>query len=254
MEKERTECVRLDDKIAELIEIRRYGEVEGGFQRKLNTEVLSKIIKSARKEECIPPILLAKIDGRYRLLDGQHRFEAWKQEKFELWAQITPMRPPKAVETFCTVNGTARKLQLGHQLAVDPSGYAKKLREVAASFEYEIEPRIIHATLQEFTGQNKGRTLVIEDKTWEFIRDMFKVWKNDKRWGTKGSIYSSYGTFIMLSHVMKHSKNPVETLEKLKKLDYSKEGSLGIRYGGSTSAARKMAKFAMTSLMRRGLV
>lgn len=250
-DEEKSYVVKIDDTISSLIEIRRYGEVDGGFQRKLSIEVVNKILKAVRKGETIPPILLAKIENKFRLIDGQHRYHAWLAEKYDLWAQVNPMRPMEAVEAFCTINGTARKISLKHQLSVDPSQYAKKVREV--SLKFDVEPRVIHAVLTDLVG-GSGRHLTVEIVEWKLLEDFLHLWSNDKRWKSKGSIYDSYGTMLMVIRILKRSKNPLETIKLLKTLDYKKEGSLGIRYGGSSSAARVMANFAVNSLIRKGLI
>ena len=248
---EKTYCVKMDDRIAEMVEIRRYGEVDGGFQRNLNTDTLNKIIRIANKGEAIPPIVLAKIEGKYRLLDGQHCFEAWKIGKFELWAQVTPMRPQKAIESFCTINGTVRKLALSHQLNVDPHAYAHKVREFGIRFS--ITNVLVHAMLQMLTGQS-GRQLNISELEWKYLEEFLSFWTGDPRWGSIKHIYSRHGTLCMVVGITRKSKNPIEMLKAIQKLDFGVDSPLADRYGATKDGIRRMMRFALDSMVRKSLI
>lgn len=247
-------CIKVNDELASKIEIRRYGEVDGGFQRKLRTDVLSKIVRKARLNEAIPPIVLAKCEaGKFRLLDGQHRFEAWKQEHYELWAQVTPMRPQKAVESFCTINSTSRRIQLKHQLNVDPSAYAVKLREI--SDKYKIPNNAIHGMCTELIQQHdSGRNIRMEPQQWKAIEGILELWTKDKRWEQKSQIYNKYGTLVMVTRLCKNSENHAKMIKMLQELDYSNVGALADRYSGSYSGARVMATYALQSMARKGVL
>jgi hypothetical protein len=252
-EEDKPYCVKLDNAISDFIEIRRYGEVDGGFQRKLNPDVLNKIIETAKKGEAIPPIVLAKVeDGRYRLIDGQHRYEAWKRSPFDLFAQVNPMRAQKAVESFCTINGLSRRVSLSHQLNVDPGEYAKRVRETARKFD--VEPRVIHNIARSVTGWHSGRNIDMSSEQWRFVETFITTWSKDPRWKSKRHVYSSLGTMLMAVRICRKSKKSTEIISSLQKLDYAVDSPLGERYASGADGIRRMETFALQSMMRKGLI
>lgn len=245
-------CVAVDDSLVDLVDTWRYGEKEGGFQRRLNENVLGKIIAAAHRGEAIPPIILAKVDTRFRLLDGQHRLEAWKQEKFPLFAQINVMRPQKVVESFCTINGSARKVSLIHQLNVDTHAYTQKVRVMAMNFD--LEPIAIHTICKQLTGQRQGRQLSVGKEQWDFISQFLTAWKGHKKWSDNNSIYAKTGTMAMAMRMCKQAKDPMVMLGLIQNLNFGVDGPLGERYGATEGHVKTMADFCLQSMMRKGML
>ena len=205
------------------------------FQRKINPSRIASIIKYVHKGGFIPPILLGEKGQDLLLIDGQHRLEAWKRKKYNLYANLQPgITFKEASQEFVDISSYSVRISLKHRLKHDQSPMARMIRNYAEYFKCEITQ--VYAI---FSGLNFNMKSTVK------VKKILRYWRNDKRWGIKNSIYSKPGTLKMIGSLTRTTANLDLLMERLSKIDYSKKSPLSLRYGSSGTTQRMMKEYCL---------
>lgn len=247
--------VAVDEELASRIEIIRHrADHKIGFQRELDHDRVRGITRAVKEGTFIPPIFVGELpDKRMVLIDGQHRLQAYRFQKFPLTAIIYKEDSVKtAAAQFIATNANGVRVSLGFRLKVDPGPDAKWMRELAD--RYETSPNTIYSLVVGITGKHKfnseGRRANKHSR--ELTERIMETWTRDKRWNDRAHLYSSVAALKVVGTIAGESTNPTSTIKYLMGLDWTKRSRLGAITGSSWVFQDKMYKFILRGMKRTG--
>ena len=255
--KTETKIVVVDSKLAEQIEIIRFGEDHNGFQRKLSNDRVAKMAAALSNGTVCPPILLGDLRGRLIMLDGQHRFEAWKKSigAFTLEAKIISLIDMnQAKKLFVDLNSYQKRVGLKLRLSVDPSEYAYRLRSIAK--KYQISVTDAQSLMIGILGTWKfyvDSAAAITNSQWELADRILSCWSKDKRWLKGVNVYSRPGVLRVVADIAVRSRNIEGTLNEIKGLDFSIGSKIARLYGGSSTSQKIMKQIIHEYIAKKTL-
>lgn len=243
--------------LAEKVEVLRLKDDEkNGFQRRLQMERVKRMSHELANGSVCPPILLGNLRDKLYLLDGQHRFEAWKlNPQFLLEAKVVKLDDMRqAKKYFIELNAHQVRVGLKHRLAVDPSEFAYRLRNIAK--EYGLDPTSVNALVHGVMGAwhtSSDLYSRVTEEDWKKATNILNVWRNDKRWGKATNIYSKGATLRVVAHIAAQSKDFTSALNEIKTMDFSQGGRLSNVCGASASAQKLMRQLIFDHIAKRVL-
>lgn len=243
----------INDELLRKIKIDRLEDNKGGFQRRLDERKVVGVIKSVQEGKCVPPIMLAEIDGELFCDDGQHRLEARRRKAFTLYAQINKSTKKEAAANFVTMNGTASRVSRRHRLMVDPAEYATHIRSLGRDFDADVSQ--VEPLINGITNYRPRRDLPIKPEEWKLARTILKLWSKDKRWkrGLRGGkdFYASPATLVMLGTMCKEKPNDApNVVTALQQIDYGARSPMGKHYGSNHKAQAVMKNYALRFIFK----
>lgn len=249
--------VQITDDLLRRIDVNRYADGKGGFQRKLDAKKVSGVLEIVGAGSTVPPILIAQVDdGALLCIDGQHRLEARRKMDFPLFAQISEMTKREAAREFIIHNSRAAKVTRKHRMTVDPGAYATSVRGLANKFNADVTQ--VESVLK---GVTSGRARYMKARKSEFdlADEVLEHWTKDKRWTDvtpRGGNRNTYATPAVLTMVGALSKDRPEKVAQVAKLlrdlDFSGSGTFGRKCGCGNSDQSEMKKYALTFMFRKG--
>lgn len=225
---------------------------EGGFQRKLDRKRLPEMVEVLGGGAHCPPISIAVVNGKYLLIDGQHRLEAWRVKAFPLKATVARMASlDEAATAFINLNREQKKVTLQHILTVSGGDYAVRVRRMAA--ECKVSLAHVHNLMAGITDRKDPLKADVTEAHWGLAAKVMAAWMRNRRWGNEASVYSNVGVLRLVGHFCGKAKAVESTIKDLQSLDYSKAGPLGRVEGSSWGAQQKMKAVFFKYLAERVL-
>lgn len=231
--------VDVTKELANKVEVMRAADTRGGFQRKLDSKRLPEMTRVLGGGAHCPPIAVAVVGGKWILIDGQHRLEAWKMKAFPLKATVTHMSTvDDAAKAFINLNREQKKVPLQHILSVSNDDYPVRVRRMTEDCKVTLAH--IHNLMCGITGRKDPLKADVTEAHWALAAKVMSVWMKNRRWGNPTSVYSNVGVLRMAGHFAGKTKTPDTVLRDMQSMDYSTGGPLGRVEGSSWSAQAKM--------------
>lgn len=246
--KQEMKLVAVDERFSTLIETHR--KSDGGFQRQLQGERLQKISEHVKSGGFCPPITVASIKGRYILIDGQHRLEAWRLRHYTLMANVTEfVSEGEAADAFVDINAEAKRVSLAHVLSVSSGEYATSVREMAEKFDVSI--RVVHNLIGGIVNKQNAIKFPVTVHHWELARKVLAVWTIQKRWGMPNNVFAHAGVLRLVGYFAARASNTESMLKDMLNLDYGRQSHIGRMTGSSFNSQKEMRQFVYESIAKR---
>lgn len=249
--RERTQQMKLvavDEKFSSLIETHR--KTDGGFQRPLQGGRLQEISEHMKNGGFIPPITVANIKGRYILIDGQHRLEAWRLRHYPLMANVSDFSSEgEAADAFVDINAEAKRVSLLHVLGVSSGEYATTVREMAVKFDVSI--RVVHNLIGGILNKQNAIKMPITIAQWDLARKVLVTWTIQKRWGMPNNVFANAGILRLVGYFTARASNPESMLKDMLTLDYGRQSPLGRMSGTSFNSQKEMRQFVYETIAKK---
>lgn len=218
---------------------------KNGFQRKLDESRAKSMADAFSNGDHCPDILVADVDGRLLIIDGQHRHMARGYRPFYISAKIIPMTMEKAAHTFILMNSTGKRVPLSLRLSVSQDDASVRIRDISKTVGCSI-PFAYRAILG-----SSGKTWLpvgssVTNKESAMAAFVSYLWLKNK---TKpGGIYerpSTVQAVCALVRGMENSKAAPLVERIIRKANFRKDGALAARCGTSGASQKFMRDYLM---------
>lgn len=247
----KTEVVPLTKELADKIDL-------GDFNRSQSNYRVRSIAEAfANGSKICPPIIVSKIGkDKYILIDGQHRFEAWKLKPYPLFAMVADeMTHEKAIESFIEINAKSVRVPLKHRMKVDPSPVAKRIREVANRFELApVSVMRMAVQLVAKPSSRSGSAYSSYNVTLDIVGEAEKIielWVEDWRWRSDKQVYKHPGVLVMVGFLLRHIKNRKGYIQVLRNhVDFGATKPLANFVGTGSGHQKFMIQYVLKRITR----
>ena len=163
--------------------------VDGGYQRDLSEKSVTGLVGFMKANpDLVPSILVAVINGKLYIIDGQHRVEASIRLNTPIWAELICMTEQDAARVFfLTANTKQRRVLTEVALAASNNPVAVTTRAMAAQFNSRRDH--IKRMTSGYVNGLTAKFFDIIDPNAEFPADVksivtavMEVWTSSPNW------------------------------------------------------------------------
>lgn len=271
-------CV-LDRQLAKYLEVDHFTKDDttdkpSGFQRKHTRSRNDIIARDSNKGAFLPPIVVANVDGKLLVVDGQHRLRAIEFNEFQhtVWVNIVEMNYEQAKKSFIEINTKNKKVDLNHILEVDAHPTTKKIRRIASALGVDsdntVSKRQVMYCLMGITNSSSYPHLIegtIDPKDFELVEMFLREWVKDDRWhNPTRSIFSHNSVLKLVCKFCKRyedfsNEKPIDWINRFKEAQFgkfdifNKAGILAKLAGVSQGNQMQMRDFLLEKVFKRTL-